>query len=339
LATGLDEDYRKPKNVADQVVRTLDEESIIFPDRLRLIALYLLYKDGLLPADLMKLLAHAQLPPQDGEMLNNLDFLGARVARPLKDPTPARPPIFARSKPTASNANEEEYSLSRFIPQLKSMLEQHIYGTLDSTVFPYTRPDYAAEAGAVAEQAASSASLRSAKPTWAKGRLGAVEPRQRIMVFMAGGATYSESRACYELSAATSRDIFLLTSHMITPGLFMRQVGDLSTDKRRLGIPADQPPKKAPQHLLEPEPTPAPPPMAQKPPQASGGLPSRPGGGGLPSNPRTAAPTAQMAGLNLSGSSRPQNGGVQAPSSSAGRLHKEEKKEKKKHHFFGSSKK
>ncbi|TKA69182.1 hypothetical protein B0A49_04120, partial [Cryomyces minteri] len=32
LATGLDEDYRKPKNMADQVVRTLDDESISHPD-------------------------------------------------------------------------------------------------------------------------------------------------------------------------------------------------------------------------------------------------------------------------------------------------------------------
>jgi syntaxin-binding protein 1 len=61
LATGLDEDYKKPKGLADQVIRMLDEEDITPPDRLRLLILYILYRDGILQADLQKLLAHAQL--------------------------------------------------------------------------------------------------------------------------------------------------------------------------------------------------------------------------------------------------------------------------------------
>lgn len=352
MATGLDEDYRKPKNLADQVVRTLDEESVTFPDRLRLVALYILYKNGLLQADIVKLLAHAQLPPQDGEVLSNLELLGARVHKGLKDNQPAPPPPFPRSKPSAANANDEEYSLSRYITALKSLLDDHVKGSLDPITFPFTKPDLAAESAALAAETASSASLRSAKPTWAKGRLGAVEPRQRVMVFVAGGATYSESRACYEVSRQTSRDIFLITSHMITPGLFLRQVGDLSADKRRLGIPADQPPKKAPAHLFEPEPTAVPAagmspgPGAVKPLPSGGGLPRRPGG--LPSGPRVGGgpPTAAMGNMTLnsgSGAQRtPQSGGL-PPQASGGRLvkdpeKKEEKKDKKKHHFFSSKK-
>ncbi|GME21869.1 Sec1-like protein [Neofusicoccum parvum] len=77
LATNLDEDYRKPKNMADQLVRLLDEESVSPPDRLRLVALYLLYKNGLLPSDLQMLLAHAQLPREDTQVLKNLDLLEA----------------------------------------------------------------------------------------------------------------------------------------------------------------------------------------------------------------------------------------------------------------------
>ena len=262
LATGLDEDSRKPKNLADQVVRTLDEQSITYPDRLRLIALYLLYKDGLLPADLMKLLAHAQLPPQDGDVLNNLDLLGARVARPLKDKRDPQPPLFPRKPATRI---DEGYALSRFTTAVHDLLEEHVRGTLDQNVFPFAKPQEAPEPSAVDN--VSSASLRSAKPTWAKSRLSSVEPRQRIIVFMAGGATYSESRACYEMSRQTSREVFLITSHMLAPGLFIRQLGDLGADRRRLGIPADLPKPKAPAHLFEREeaPRPAPPPGAAKP--------------------------------------------------------------------------
>lgn len=325
LATGLDEDYRKPKNLADQVVRTLDEDSIIRPDRLRLIALYLLYKDGLLPADLMKLLAHAQLPPQDGEVINNFDLLGARIARPLKDNKPSPPPLFPR-KP-APPANAEEYALSRFTTALQNLLEDHVHGVLDQTIFPYTKPHLDATEPS-AQDSVSAASLRSAKPTWAKSRLSSVEPRQRIIVFMAGGATYSESRACYEVSRQTSRDVFLITSHMLNPGLFVRQVGDLSVDKRRLGIPAELPKPKAPAHLFERDEPPKPTPSSLAKP-------------GLPKTP--APPTAGLGAMTLNSgggaaAGRPQNGQGShlAAQDSGGKLSKDPEKKKKKHHFFSS---
>ncbi|OCL07025.1 Sec1-like protein [Glonium stellatum] len=326
LATGLDEDYRKPKNLADQVVRTLDEDDVTRPDRLRLIALYLLYKDGLLPADLMKLLAHAQLPPQDGEVINNLDLLGARIARPLKDNKPPPPPLFPR-KPTPP-ANAEEYALSRFTTALQCLLEDHVRGVLDQTIFPYVKPHLDATEPS-AQDSVSAASLRSAKPTWAKSRLSSVEPRQRVIIFMAGGATYSESRACYEVSRQTSRDIFLVTSHMLNPGLFVRQVGDLSVDKRRLGIPAELPKPKAPAHLFERDepPKPTPPPNSAKP--------------GLPKAP--APPTAGLGAMTLNSGggaagARPPNGQGShlAAQNSGGKISKDPEKKKKKHHFFSS---
>jgi len=129
---------------------------------------------------------------------------------------------------------------------------------LDQSIFPYTKPQLDTNE-LVDQDNISHASLRSAKPTWAKTRGTNTEARQRVIVCMAGGATYSESRACYEASRETNKDVYLLTSHMLTPSLFLRQVGDLSIDKRRLTLPAEQPKPKAPAHLFEAE---APPPQA-----------------------------------------------------------------------------
>ncbi|KAF2708912.1 Sec1-like protein [Pleomassaria siparia CBS 279.74] len=320
LATGLDEDYRKAKNMADQVVRTLDEEAIIPSDRLRLIALYLLYKDGIHPADLNKLLLHAQLPPQDGQVIQNLDLLGARMAKALKEKREPPPPLFPRK--TTPPPNAEEYALSRFTTAVQDLLEEHVRGTLSQEIFPYTKqqPD---DPNASMQDNNPAASLRSAKPTWAKSRLSSVEPRQRVIMFMAGGATYSESRACYEVSQKTSRDIFLVTSHMVSPSLYLRQVGDLSASRRQLRMPADAPPPKAPAHLFEkPEPPkPAPPPAGAKPmPHIPGGLPARPGRSAAP-------PTAAMGAIKLDSPAPP----------AGGKPGKDEKeKKKKKHHFFSS---
>ncbi|KAL2370730.1 hypothetical protein RJ035_001144 [Blastomyces gilchristii] len=259
LSTGLDEDYRKPKHLADQLVRLLDEDCIGPSERLRLILLYLLYRDGLLPGDIKKLLAHSQLPPQDGEVIYNLDLLGARVEKPLKDTKPKPEPLFPRKVP--AQTTEDDTSLSRFEPNLKLLLEEQNKGTLDATIFPYTRPHLDPD-GTLGQDNASQASLRSAKPTWARTRPSAAEPRQRIILFMAGGATFSEARSCYELARASSKDVYLATSHMLTPKLFLRQLGDLSVDKRRLDLPADRPAPKAPAHLFEkpaPQQSPVPP--------------------------------------------------------------------------------
>lgn len=310
LATGLDEDYRKPKNLADQVVRTLDDDSVTLPDRLRLIALFLLYKDGLLPADLQKLLMHAQLPPQDIQVIRNLEFMGARVGRNLKDSRPPPIPLFPQKPPP--NIAQEEYALSRFETGLQSLLTGHSMNTVDATTFPYTKPPLDMGEGDVG---ASATSLRSAKPTWAKTKSSSTEPRQRIIVYMAGGATYSESRACYDVSRQTNKDVFLVTSHMLTPALFMRQVGDLSVDKRRLGIPAEMPKPQAPAHLFEKEePAPKPQPPQAQPAQRTPAPASQP-------------PTQAMAQMSVGGNST--NG---APS----KLTKEPEKEKKKRHFFSS---
>lgn len=278
--------------------------------------MYLMYRDGLLGGDIRKLLAHAKLPPQDGEVIYNLDLLGVRVEKPLKDTKAASQPLFPLKQPAA--AQEQDVSLSRFEPSVKRMLEEQIKGTLDPTIFPYTRPQ--TDTDSAMRDQISQSSLRSAKPTWARTRGSGDQPRQRIIVFMAGGATFSEARACYEVSQSSSKDVFLATSHMLNPGLFLRQLGDLSVDKRRLDIPAERPKPTAPAHLFEKDQPP--PPVAQQAPSS------------VKPPAAQVAPTAAMANMSIN-SSRPNaqassNGATPPPP--GGKVKKE--KEKKKHHFF-----
>lgn len=326
LATGLDENYKKAKNLASQIVQLLDSESVIPPDRLRLLLLYTMYRGGLLSGDVRKLMAHANLPPQDGEVVYNLDLLGARVEKPLRDERPPVQPIFNRKPPAPSDS--EDISLSRYDLNVKVMLEELIRGTLDPSVFPSTRPHTDTD-GMVGNDGLSQASLRSAKPTWARTRSSADHPRQRIIVFMAGGATYGEARSCYEVSQTFGKDVFLATSHMLSPGLFLRQLADLSVDKRRLDIPAERPKPTAPAHLYERDPPPAQPSAQPSAPKPSAPAPRL--------NPP--APTAAMGAMSLGpDGQKPPNGsaaGTNAAAPGAKPPKKEkEKKEKKRHHFF-----
>lgn len=134
---------------------------------------------------------------------------------------------------------------------------------------------------------------------------------------MAGGATYAESRACYEISQTYGRDVFLATSHMLNPGLFMRQVGDLSVDKRRLDIPAERPKPTAPAHLFERDtPVPAAPPPQKKKPVPTAHL-----------NP-PAPPEALVANMSLGPNGRG------APPHTGQPPRKEREKKDKKYRFF-----
>lgn len=319
LATGLDENFKKAKNLGSQLVQLMDDDAVVPIDRLRLLLLYIMYRGGLLAGDIRKLLAHGQLPPQDGAVIANLELLGARVEKQLKDEKPPVQPLFQR-KP-APPPDSDEAALSRYDLNLKLMLEEQVRGTLDPTVFPYTKPHTESDGmGAQPNSNISQASLRSAKPTWARTRSSAEQPRQRIIVFMAGGATFGEARSCYEVSQSFGKDVILTTSHMLTPSLYLRQLGDLSADRRRLDLPVDRPKPTAPAHLFERE-TPPPQPQVQPPPQRKSPMPRL--------NP-PAPPTAAMGAMSLG----PTNGSssTAAPSSST-KLSKE-KKEKKRHHFF-----
>ncbi|KAL7807615.1 syntaxin binding protein 1 [Trichoderma gracile] len=342
LATGLDEDYKKPKNILDSVVRLLDDDAVTPGDRLRLVAMYALYRDGMILDDIKKLLAHSKLPPQDAETVLNLEHIGGRPIKQLKEQRQPIPPIFPVD--TKNAQNEEDYSLTRFEPVLKQVLDHLTKGTLDQTVFPYVKPPLDPNEDLMAAQAGS---LRAAgRPNWAAAGRRPPENRQRLIVFMAGGATYSESRACYEISNERSRDVILATSHMLTPQLFLRQIGDLSRDKRQLDLPVERR-RHAPQHLFERPAPPPPPPQARPPPQQQPMAPGvpRPGvapnqpmsrPGGLPSRPSPsgAVPTQAMANMHINSNPSGHRPTTSNSSYDDGKAHKE----KKRRNFLGLKK-
>lgn len=90
--------------------------------------------------------------------------------------------------------------------------QDHVGNKLDPSLFPYVGGTPAPAAASLRAQQTPTTSLRSAKPSWHKapGRtVGASVKRERIIVFMAGGMTYSEVREAYDLSSSLGRDIYI----------------------------------------------------------------------------------------------------------------------------------
>jgi syntaxin-binding protein 1 len=128
-------------------------------------------------------------------------------------------------------SNEEEYELSRYKPLLRTVIEVRPYsslsivaahpwlqdqvsGRLEPAGFPYVKdyPQSTPAASSARPAMTPTTSLRSAKPSWHRAaRTGgpALETRQRLLVFVAGGMTYSEMREAYSLSSQLGKDVFI----------------------------------------------------------------------------------------------------------------------------------
>ncbi|EJU03633.1 Sec1-like protein [Dacryopinax primogenitus] len=219
-ATGLNTDGKSPKTLVEEMVPLLDDRYVSNRDKVRIIALYILYRDGVADEDRRRLFQHARLTMAEQDAVNSLVHLGARILRGANDGN--------RKRSKVKTSDDEQYELSRYRPVLKTVLEDHFANKLEMTFFPYVRdaPVTTIQASQLRSPAnpTSAASLRSAKPNWARAqRAGApvAEIRQRALVFIAGGMTYSEMRTVYEVSAALGKDIFIGSTHVFSPEQFV----------------------------------------------------------------------------------------------------------------------
>ncbi|KAM0753201.1 Sec1-like protein [Meredithblackwellia eburnea MCA 4105] len=218
-ATGLTPEGKAPKTLVEEMVPLLDDRSVSPTDKLRIIATYIMHRDGVPEGDKKRLYQHARLALHEMDAVDNLQYLGVNVS---KDSGKKRKPLFKQKE------EPDAYDISRYQPTIKYMLEEHFAGRLDQAVFPYVKdaPVQAKDAKGGAPQ--STASLRSLRADWAtKGRKTQNEPRQRVIVFVAGGATYSEVRSIYKVSEATNKDIFLGATAIVTPEQFVKELSNL----------------------------------------------------------------------------------------------------------------
>src|SRR5271155_5126289 len=156
----------------------------------------------------------------------------------------------------------------------------------------------------------------SQRPTWAsRGAAKGTEQRQRIIVFIAGGATYSESRSCYEVSKKWNRDVVLGSTDMIIPSTFIRELSRTRESRQSLNLAMDQM-----RSILQQTPQQAPPQQqyqTQAPPGAQSGLPSRPSAGRMgppPNIPSQMRPGSGHGSRNgLSGPRQMGGGGPRSP--------------------------
>ncbi|KAF9438370.1 vacuolar sorting protein VPS33/slp1 [Entomortierella beljakovae] len=234
LATGETVDGHLPKQVLTEMVPFLDDPQVSTMDKIRLLMLYMICRDGLRAADRDMLFDHAKISEGNAEAIVNLGLLGVNVERGGSIPKTKKKPFYPRKK---TEDEDQPYDLSRYVTKAKKVVEDHINGTLDTSIYPYTTE-------APTDTAESTKSLRKTpQPTWEKKKPNV--KGSRLIVFIAGGVTYSEIRSMYELCQSMGRDIVIGSTHIITPRQFIYSLRHLARGPTRPTLPII-PPYKAP---------------------------------------------------------------------------------------------
>ncbi|KAG1746614.1 Sec1-like protein [Suillus paluster] len=217
-ATGLTAEGKTPKTLVEEMVPLLDSQEVINANKVRMVALYIQHRDGVPDEDRRRLYQHARLSLADQDAVNSLVHFGVRISRGPSDKD-------TKKKLRQKASTDDEYELSRYRPLLRTVIEEHSANKLDPTLFPFVKdsPTAMSPAASLKQTTPQTTSLRSAKPSWHKAaRANApAENKQRVIMFVAGGVTYSEIRECYSLSASLNKDIYIGSTHATTPRNFI----------------------------------------------------------------------------------------------------------------------
>ncbi|KAG8897901.1 vacuolar sorting protein VPS33/slp1 [Tulasnella sp. 408] len=312
-ATGKTPDGKTPKGIVEDMVPLIADRNFSSRDKIRIMALYIMYRQGIPDEDKRRLFEHARLTMHEQDAINALALLGVRLRRTSAD----KDLKVMKQKP-----EDDDYELSRFHPLVKTMLDDHIANKLDPIQFPYVRnaPGPSTPMASPAPTPTTT-SLRSARPGWtAKPSQKSAVPKEakgRLIVFVIGGMTYSEMREAYVMGQKKNKEIYIGSSHIITPNQFiddLKQLPHQGIGSKALpnGLEYQERSYQEAYELKywtrDPPPRPRPQPVPQQPRPASSAL---------------APPAASPATSSLSGKSSHSYDG------------RGEKEKKKKRHFFG----
>ncbi|XP_071443014.1 protein ROP [Hetaerina americana] len=215
LAMGTDAEGERIKDHMRNIVPVLLDQTVSNNDKMRVVLLYVLSKNGILEENLAKLVQHAQLTAQEKQTITNLSHVGLNVVIDGN-----RKKIY--QVPRKERITEQTYQMSRWTPIIKDIMEDCIEEKLDLKHFPYL----AGRATPSGYHAPTSARYGH----WHKDKgQQTVKNVPRLIVFVIGGICFSEIRCAYEVTNALKNwEVIIGSSHVLTPENFLSDLNNLS---------------------------------------------------------------------------------------------------------------
>uniref|UniRef100_A0A8C8ZNA9 Syntaxin binding protein 2 n=1 Tax=Prolemur simus TaxID=1328070 RepID=A0A8C8ZNA9_PROSS len=213
----------KIKDAMKLIVPVLLDAAVPAYDKIRVLLLYIILRNGVSEENLAKLIQHANVQAHSS-LIRNLEQLGGTVTNPGGSGTSSRLERRERTEPT--------YQLSRWTPVIKDVMEDAVEDRLDRKLWPFVSDP--------APMPSSQAAVSARFGHWHKNKAG-VEARAgpRLIVYIMGGVAMSEMRAAYEVTRATEGkwEVLIGSSHILTPTRFLSDLKTLDQKLEDIALP------------------------------------------------------------------------------------------------------
>lgn len=245
LATGKTDEDRSPKlkEMLGLVVEEFRKQSDSMI-RLRLLAIVIVSQRGLgSESDLQKLIREANLSKNEAAVIENLKKMGCPMVQEVAAGKMGKirdKRVTSYGREGTTSAIESEYSSSRYVCILQTILQDALSGDLSIDDYPSVMPLPDAESmlGSSSKKKVSSVRKDTGKTSkWKKTTTGSgaasggkkkTHHGGRQIVFMSGGMCYSELRAARDVMDVTGTEIVVGSTRCIAPKDFINDVYTLS---------------------------------------------------------------------------------------------------------------
>jgi syntaxin-binding protein 1 len=228
MSTGLDEEGRKPKSadLEAEVSEALMTTCMAKLARLRLLGVMVASQKAT-PA----FLAKQRLSAEETAVMGSFEKMANSMHTQARSGKTVFGGMFSGKKGVVEEA-DDGFTDSRHVPEVKNILGQLVAGDLPKDSFPSLGPSVA---GKKSEPVAESKRTRKhfggadAKPNVQfKGG--------RVIVFVAGGLSYSEMRVCNDFEREQKREVIMGGSHLISPKKYVKNVASLHPDSAKIDL-------------------------------------------------------------------------------------------------------